>query len=207
MSEVLTSGDFLGFSMKATPADITGLLVAWGNGDRAALETLVPLVQQELRRVASRQMAKERPGHLLQPTALVNEVYIRLVDWKNVEWQNRAHFFAVAAGMMRRILVNAAQARDRVKRGGGEAIRLSLDDVAEIAAGVDSCNLVALDDALRTLEALNPRESKVVELRFFGGLSLEETAEVLHVSVGTVRRDWTLARAWLFRELTGANRP
>jgi RNA polymerase sigma-70 factor, ECF subfamily len=192
--------------MKATPADITGLLVAWGNGDRAALETLVPLVQQELRRVASRQMAKERPGHLLQPTALVNEVYIRLVDWKNVEWQNRAHFFAVAAGMMRRILVNAAQARDRVKRGGGEAIRVSLDDAAEIAAGVDTCNLVALDDALRTLEALNPRESKVVELRFFGGLSLEETAEVLHVSVGTVRRDWTLARAWLFRELTGANR-
>ena len=157
--------------------------------------------------MASRQMAKERPGHLLQPTALVNEVYIRLVDWKNVEWQNRAHFFAVAAGMMRRILVNAAQARDRVKRGGVEAIRVSLDDVAEIAAGVDSCNLVALDDALRPLEALNPRESKVVELRFFGGLSLEETAEVLHVSVGTVRRDWTLARAWLFRELTGANRP
>ena len=193
--------------MKATPPDITGLLVAWGNGDRAALETLVPLVQQELRRVASRQMAKERPGHLLQPTALVNEVYIRLVDWKNVDWQNRAHFFAVAAGMMRRILVNAAQARDRVKRGGGEAIRVSLDDVAEIAAGGDGCNLVALDDALRTLEALNPRESKVVELRFFGGLSLEETAEVLHVSVGTVRRDWTLARAWLFRELTGANRP
>ena len=193
--------------MKATPADITGLLVAWGNGDRAALETLVPLVQQELRRVASRQMDKERPGHVLQPTALVNEVYIRLVDWKNVEWQNRAHFFAVAAGMMRRILVNAAQARDRAKRGGGEAIRVSLDDVAEIATGVDSCNLVALDDALRTLEALNPRESKVVELRFFGGLSLEETAEVLHVSVGTVRRDWTLARAWLFRELTGANRP
>ena len=193
--------------MKATPADITGLLVAWGNGDRAALETLVPLVQQELRRVASRQMAKERPGHLLQPTALVNEVYIRLVDWKNVEWQNRAHFFAVAAGMMRRILVNAAQARDRVKRGGAAAIRVSLDDVAEIATVVDSCNLVALDDALRTLEALNPRESKVVELRFFGGLSLEETAEVLHVSVGTVRRDWTLARAWLFRELTGANRP
>jgi RNA polymerase sigma factor (TIGR02999 family) len=167
--------------MKAAPADITGLLVAWGNGNRAALETLVPLVQQELRRVASRQMARERPGHLLQPTALVNEVYIRLVDWKNVQWQNRAHFFAVAAGIMRRILVNAAKARDRVKRGGGDAIRVSLDDVAEIAAGVDSCDLVALDDALRTLEALNPRESKVVELRFFGGLSLEETAEVLHV--------------------------
>jgi RNA polymerase sigma factor (TIGR02999 family) len=193
--------------MNTAPDDITGLLVAWGKGDRAALETLVPLVQEELRRVASRQMALERRSHLLQPTALVNEVYIRLVDWKNVEWQNRAHFFAVAAGMMRRILVNAAKARDRAKRGGGEAIRVSLEDVAEIAAGVDSWNLVALDDALRTLDALNPRESKVVELRFFGGLSLEETAEVLHVSVGTVRRDWTLARAWLFRELTGANRP
>jgi RNA polymerase sigma-70 factor (ECF subfamily) len=193
--------------MNAAPDDITGLLVAWGKGDGAALETLVPLVQQELRRVASRQMALERRDHLLQPTALVNEVYIRLVDWKNVEWQNRAHFFAVAAGMMRRILVNAAKERDRVKRGGGQALRVSLDDVAEIPAGIDSCNLVALDDALRTLEALNPRESRVVELRFFGGLSLEETAEVLHVSVGTVRRDWTLARAWLFRELSGANRP
>jgi RNA polymerase sigma factor (TIGR02999 family) len=192
--------------MKATPADITGLLVAWGNGDRAALETLLPLVQQELRRVASRQMARERPGHVLQPTALVNEAYIRLVDWKNVQWQNRAHFFAVAAGIMRGILVNAAKARDRVKRGGHEAIRVSLDDVPEIAAGFDSGSLVALDDALRTLEALNPRESKVIELRFFGGLSLEETAEVLHVSVGTVRRDWTLARAWLFRELTGSDR-
>ena len=192
--------------MKAAPADITGLLVAWGNGDGGALETLAPLVQQELRRVASRQMARERPGHLLQPTALVNEVYIRLVDWKSVQWQNRAHFFAVAAGMMRRILVNAAKARDRVKRGRGEAVLVSLDDVPEMACDVGRCNLVALDDALRTLEALNPRESKVVELRFFGGLSLEETAEVLHVSVGTVRRDWTLARAWLFRELSGANR-
>src|SRR5215211_474422 len=192
--------------MKIPPDDVTGLLVAWGNGDRAALETLVPLVQQELRRVASRQMSNERPGHLLQPTALVNEVYIRLVDWKNVQWQNRAHFFAVAAGIMRRILVNAAKARDRVKRGG-EAIRVSLDDVGEVAAGDTSYSVVALDDALGALERLNPRESQVVELRYFGGLSLEETAEVLHVSVGTVRRDWTLARAWLFRELTGVNRP
>jgi len=137
--------------MHAAPADITGLLVAWGKGDRAALETLVPLVQQELRRVASRQMALERRGHLLQPTALVNEVYIRLVDWKNVEWQNRAHFFAVAAGMMRRILVNAAKARDRAKRGGGEAISVSLDDVAEIAACME--RLVA-DSTLRDRLAL-----------------------------------------------------
>ena len=122
--------------MKATPADITGLLVAWGNGDRAALDTLLPLVQQELRRVASRQMARERPGHVLQPTALVNEAYIRLVDWKNVQWQNRAHFFAVAAGIMRRILVNTAKARDRVKRGGQKPSSVSLDDVAEIADGL-----------------------------------------------------------------------
>ena len=149
--------------MKAAPTDITGLLVAWGNGDRAALETLVPLVQQELRRVASRQMARERPGHLLQPTALVNEVYIRLVDWKNVQWQNRAHFFAVASGIMRRILVNAAKARDRVKRGG-DAICVSLDDVGEVTVGDSSCSVVALDDALRALERLNPRESQVVEL-------------------------------------------
>ena len=195
-----------GLCMKAaaTP-NITGLLVAWGQGDRAALETLVPLVQQELHRVAARQMASERPGHLLQATALVNEVYVRLVDWKNVQWQNRAHFFGVAAGIMRRILVDTARARDRAKRGG-EAIQVSLDEVPDVAAGARTHDLVALDDALKVLETLNSREGQVVELRFFGGLSLEETAEVLKVSVGTVRRDWSLARAWLFRELSGTDR-
>jgi RNA polymerase sigma-70 factor, ECF subfamily len=184
----------------ATP-NITRLLVAWGQGDQAALETLAPLVQQELHRVAARQMAGERPGHILQPTALVNEVYVRLVDWKSVQWQNRAHFFGVAASIMRRILVDAARARRRNKRGG-DPLHVSFSDVPDLAV-TRPHDLVALDDALKTLETLNPRESQVVELRFFGGLTLEEAAEVLKVSVGTVRRDWTLAQAWLHRELSG----
>ena len=184
----------------ATP-NITGLLVAWGQGDQAALETLAPLVQQELHRVAARQMAGERPGHVLQPTALVNEAYVRLVDWKAVQWQNRAHFFGVAASIMRRILVDAARARGRAKRGG-DALQVSLADVPDMAVPATQ-DLVALDDALKTLETLNPRQSRVVELRFFGGLSLEEAAEALKVSVGTVRRDWSLAQTWLYRELSG----
>jgi RNA polymerase sigma factor (TIGR02999 family) len=184
----------------ATP-NITGLLVAWGQGDQAALETLAPLVQQELHRVAARQMAGERPGHVLQPTALVNEAYVRLVDWKAVQWQNRAHFFGVAASIMRRILVDAARARGRAKRGG-DALQVSLADVPDMAVPATQ-DLVALDDALKTLETLNPRQSQVVELRFFGGLSLEEAAEALKVSVGTVRRDWSLAQTWLYRELSG----
>ena len=185
----------------ATP-NITHLLVAWSQGDQAALDALAPLVQQELHRVAARQMAGERPGHILQPTALVNEAYVRLVDWKNVRWQNRAHFFGVAAGIMRRILVDAARARGRVKRGG-DALQVSLADVPDVAVPVTQ-DLVALDDALKTLETLDPRQSQVVELRFFGGLSLEEAAEALKVSVGTVRRDWSLAQAWLYRELSRA---
>ena len=185
----------------ATP-NITKLLVAWGHGDQGALDALAPLVQQELHRVAARQMAGERRGHILQPTALVNEVYVRLVDWHNVKWQNRAHFFGVAARIMRRILVDAARARGRVKRGG-DAIQVSLSDVLGVALPVTQ-DLVALDDALKTLETLDARQSQVVELRFFGGLSLEEVAEALQVSVGTVRRDWSLAQAWLYRELSGA---
>jgi RNA polymerase sigma factor (TIGR02999 family) len=183
--------------------NITELLVAWGHGDQCALDALVPLVQLELHRVAARQLAGERPGHILQPTALVNEVYVRLVDWHDVKWQNRAHFFAVAARIMRRILVDVARARSRVKRGG-DAIQVSLADVAEVALPAMQ-DLVALDDALKTLETLDPRQSQVVELRFFGGLSLEEVAEALQVSVGTVRRDWSLAQAWLYRELSGAS--
>jgi RNA polymerase sigma factor (TIGR02999 family) len=186
----------------ATP-NITRLLVAWGQGDQAALETLAPLVQQELHRVAARQMAGERRGHILQPTALVNEAYVRLVDWKNVQWQNRAHFFGVAARIMRRILVDAARARGRAKRGG-DVLQVSLADIPDVAMPATQ-DLVALDDALKTLEALDPRQSQVVELRFFGGLSLEEAAEALKVSVGTVRRDWSLAQAWLYRELGGAS--
>jgi len=190
--------------MKTGPTpNITGLLVAWGHGDQDALDALAPLVQQELHRVAARQMAGERPGHILQPTALVNEVYLRLVNRHDVEWQDRAHFFAVAARIMRRILVDAARHRGRAKRGG-DALQVSLAEVPDVAVPTTQ-NLVALDDALKTLEALDPRQSQVVELRYFGGLSLEEAAEALRVSVGTVRRDWSLAQAWLFRELSGAS--
>ena len=185
----------------AATSNITGLLVAWGRGDQGALDALAPLVQQELHQLAARQMAGERRGHILQPTALVNEAYVRLVDWKHVEWQNRAHFFGMAARIMRRILVDAARARRRNKRGG-DALQVSLSDVPDAAVSRTQ-DLVPLDDALKTLETLDPRQSQVVELRFFGGLSLEETSEVLKVSVGTVRRDWSLAQAWLYRELRG----
>jgi RNA polymerase sigma factor (TIGR02999 family) len=186
----------------ATP-NITELLVAWGHGDQGALDALAPLVQRELHRVAARQLAGERPGHILQPTALVNEVYLRLIDWHDVKWQNRAHFFGVAARIMRRILVDVARARRRDKRGG-DAIQVSLADVVDVALPATH-DLVSLDDALNTLETLDPRQSQVVELRFFGGLSLEEVAEALQVSVGTVRRDWSLAQAWLYRELNRAS--
>jgi RNA polymerase sigma factor (TIGR02999 family) len=180
--------------------NITQLLVDWGNGNEAALEALIPLVYQELHRMAERYMANERPGHVLQATALVNEAYLRLVDWKQVQWRNRAHFFGVAAQLMRRILVDAARARRRAKRGGGVS-HVTVSEALEVPA-TPSTDLVALDDALKTLERLDVRQGRVVELRFFGGLSLEETAQVLDVSVGTVRRDWSMAQAWLFRELS-----
>jgi RNA polymerase sigma factor (TIGR02999 family) len=180
--------------------NITQLLTAWGRGDRSALEELAPRIQQELHRLASHYMAGERPGHVLQATALVNEAYLRLVDWQHVEWNNRAHFFGVAAQMMRRVLVDFARAGRRVKRGGN-AVEVSLSEAVN-APQMAKVDVIALDDALKGLEKLDPRQSRVVELRFFGGLSLEETAEALHVSVATVRRDWSLARAWLFRELS-----
>lgn len=179
--------------------EITQLLVAWNQGDQAALDALSSILNQELHRLAKRYMADERQGHLLQPTALVNEAWLRLIDWRNVEWQNRAHFFGLAAQIMRRILVDFARAQQSEKRGG-EEIQVSLSE-AENATQEQSAELVALDDALQTLEQLDPRQARVVELRSFAGLSLEETAEALRVSVGTVRRDWSLARAWLFREL------
>lgn len=179
--------------------NVTELLVAWGRGDQGALDVLAPLVHQELHRLAARYMAGERPGHILQPTALGNEAYLRLVNWKDVRWQNRAHFFAMAAEIMRHILVDKARARARAKRGG-DPIHVSLSEAAQVPLG-KTVDLVALDDALRSLEKLHVRHSRVVELRFFGGLDLEETAHVLGVSVGTVRRDWSLARAWLYREL------
>jgi RNA polymerase sigma-70 factor, ECF subfamily len=187
-----------------TPINVTQLLVMWSKGDPAALEALTPLVQGELRRLAARFMAGERPGHILQATALVNEAYLRLIDWQDVRWQNRAHFFGVAAQIMRRVLVDIARTRNRAKRGQGQ-LHVSLSEAADVPANHQSkgVDLVALDDALNALERLNARQARVIELRFFGGLSLEEAAHVLNVSVGTVRRDWSLAQAWLFRELSG----
>jgi RNA polymerase sigma factor (TIGR02999 family) len=184
--------------------DITQLSIAWGGGDFAAMEQLAPVLQQDLHRVAARHLAAEGRGHILQTTALANEVYLRLIDWKKMRWQNRAQFFAIASQMMHNILVDYARAQHRNKRGGS-AVHVSLSQAAGVPVET-STDLVALDDALRTLESLVPRQGQVVELRFFGGLSLEETAEVLEVSVGTVRRDWSLARAWLFRELNHKKR-
>ena len=183
-----------------SPASITQMLVAWNKGDEAALAELAPLVHRELYRTAKRYMAGERAGHLLQPTALVNEAYLRLIDWKNIKWQNRAHFFGLAARIMREILVDFARAKGREKRGGGSA-QVSLSEAVNVARP-RSADLVALDDALQRLERLDVRQARVVELRFFAGLDNKETAEALNVSVGTVRRDWSLAEAWLYRELT-----
>lgn len=181
--------------------EITQLLIAWGQGDRAALERLTPLVYDELRRLAHRYMARERAGHTLQTTALVNEAYLRLIDREeSKQWQNRAHFFGLAAQMMRHTLTDYARTQHREKRRG-EAIQVSLAEAAEVPQG-RAADLLALDDALTALAALNPRHSQVVGLRFFGGLGLEEVAKVLKVSVGTVRRDWSLAKAWLYDELS-----
>jgi RNA polymerase sigma factor (TIGR02999 family) len=180
--------------------DVTQLLKAWTSGDEQALEKLTPLVYRQLHRVAQRCMAGERSGHTLQTTALVNEVYLRLVDCRRVNWQDRAHFFAVSAQLMRRILIDFARSRSYQKRGGG-APCISLDEAPSICNEPD-INLVALDDALKALGAVDERKSKVVELKFFGGLSVEETAEVLRVSVETVVRDWRLAKVWLHRELS-----
>ena len=180
--------------------NITQLLVAWGRGDQEALEALMPQVQLELHRLAAHYIAGERPGHTLQATALVNEAYLKLVDWKGVQWADRAHFFGIAANMMRRVLVDYARSRGRAKRGGG-AVAVSLSQVDGVPLPGES-DLLSIDEVLQDLERIAPRQSKVIELRYFGGLSLEETAEALNVSVGTVRRDWSLARAWLFRELS-----
>jgi len=182
--------------------EVTQLLKAWTTGDEQALEKLTPLVYEQLHRVAQRCMAGERSSHTLQTTALVNEVYLQLVDCGQINWQDRAHFFAVSAQLMRRILIDFARSRGYQKRGGG-APHLSLDDAPSVCNEPDT-NLVALDDALKALAAVDERKSKVVELRFFGGLSIGETAEVLRVSVETVVRDWRLAKVWLLRELSEA---
>jgi len=182
-----------------SPKEITRLLAAWSDGDQSALDKLVPLVQSELHRLAHHYMGRERPGHTLQTSALVNEAYIRLIDWKNVRWQNRAHFFAVSAQLMRRILVDFARERNYLKRGGG-ALQVSLSEAAALAMDKEA-DLVALDEALVELSEMDRRKGQVVELRFFGGLSVKEVAEVLKVSEETVMRDWRLAKVWLLRQL------
>jgi RNA polymerase sigma factor (TIGR02999 family) len=184
-----------------TPQEVTGLLLAWSEGDEAALEQLLPLVYAELHQQARRYLRGERPGHTLNTTALVNEVYLRLIDASQVRWQNRAHFFAVAARLMRRVLVDFARARNYRKRGGG-AQQVSLERALAVSSE-RSADFVALDEALQTLAALDERKAKVVEMRFFGGLSVAETAEVLQVSPDTVMRDWRLAKVWLLKELSG----
>ena len=189
--------------MESEPSahDVTLLLRAWGGGDKQALDRLTPLVYRELRRIAGRMMAAERPNHTLQATALVNEAYVRLVDTQQVSWQDRAHFFALCARAMREILIDHARARASAKRGGDQVV-IELEE--DLAADVSpEANLLELDDALKRLAEIDPRKSQVVELRFFGGLSLEETAEALNVSTKTVQRDWDLARGWLYRELRG----
>ena len=181
--------------------DVTRLLLDWSQeGTRDSLDALTPLVYDELRKLAGSYLRRERPDHTLQSTALVHEAYMKLIDQKNVQWQNRAHFFGVAAQMIRRILVDHARGHQAAKRGAGAA-QLSLDEALSIPGQQRDVNLVALDDALGELERLDPQQSRVIELRYFAGLSIEETAEVMSISSATVKREWSTARAWLFREL------
>ena len=184
-----------------SPADVTELLMDWGNGNRAALDRLMPLIYDELHRLAARQIRKESPGHTLQTTVLVNEAYLRLVDQTRVRWQNRAQFFGVAAQLMRRILVDHARTRVAAKRGGGMT-PITLIDVAEASSprGVD---VIVLDDALTRVTSLYPEQGRLVELRYFGGLTIEETGEAMGISPATVKRQWMVARAWLLRDLKG----
>ena len=183
-------------------SETTRLLREWANGDARALERLTPHIYRELRQIAGRFIQAENPGHTLQATALVHEAYLRLIEVDNVDWQHRAHFFAVAAQMMRRILLDAARRRGSAKRGGGAA-RVNLDEIPDLSAERGD-QLVALDEALCRLAEVDPRKAKVIELRFFGGLTVEETASVLSVSQDTVMRDWRLARAWLLAEMKGS---
>ena len=180
--------------------EITALLLNWGHGDKAALDRIVPLVYQELRRLAHRQMRRERAGDTLQTTALINEAYLRLVDYERVRPRDRAHFFAIAAQAMRRILIERARGRRSAKRGSG-GHKVSLDEVTDVSYE-RATNLVALDEALTNLAAFDPRKAQVVELKYFGGMTIEETAEVLDISTPTVERDWQLARIWLHREVS-----
>jgi RNA polymerase sigma-70 factor, ECF subfamily len=185
-------------------SDITQILTAWRQGDPSALADLTPLVYGELHALAANYLARERPGHILQPSALVNEAFLRLMQWQPGEWQNRAHFFGVSATLMRRILVHSAREAQTAKRGQG-AVRVSLSEADQVAAAqpVDT-DVLALDAALDALEKLNPRQARIIELRFFAGLSLEDTALVIDASVSTVRRDFRMAQAWLFQQLSPA---
>lgn len=190
--------------MKTDARNISGLLIAWNNGDEAARDELLPLVYDELRRLARRHLQRERPNHTLEPTALVHEAYLRLLGEEGTTWENRAHFFGIAARLMRQILINHAEARNAARRGGG-AIKLSLTS-ADRRSGDSDMDLIALDDALKALSRLDARQAQIVEMRFFGGLSVEETAAVLDLSPATIKREWSTARAWLRREIdrTGA---
>lgn len=179
---------------------ITQLLVRWGSGDKTALDQLMPLVQSELRRLAGNYLRRERPGHTLQPTALVNEAYLRLIDQRSARWQNRAHFYGIAAQLMRRILVDHARVKHAEKRGGSKQERLSITSARALATKPD-LDVLALHEALEELKTIDPQQERIVELKFFGGLSIEETAEVLGIGHATVERDWKMARAWLRRKL------
>jgi RNA polymerase sigma-70 factor, ECF subfamily len=186
---------------EVAPSEVTGLLRAWGRGDETALQKLVPLVYDQLHAAARRHMAGERRGHTLQATALIHETYLRLVNVRQVKWQNRAHFFAICAQLMRRILVDFARSHGYQKRGGG-AQRVDFDEALMVGSEPEA-NLVALDEALQRLAEVDRRKSQVVELRFFGGLDVKQTAEVMKVSADTVMRDWKIAKVWLLRELSG----
>jgi RNA polymerase sigma factor (TIGR02999 family) len=185
----------------AERSPVTELLLAWGQGDESALDRLMPMVHEELHRLARREMRGERTGHTLQTTALVNEAYLRLIDARRVHWHDRAHFFALSARLMRRILVDHARSRQYLKRGGG-AKQITLDD-ALVVAEARSADLIALDDALQALAAVDPRKSQVIEMRYFGGLTVDETAEALSISPETVTRDWRFGKVWLLRKLRG----
>ena len=186
--------------MTPAPQSVTQLLIGWSNGDKEALDALLPLVYDELRRQASRYLRRERVGHTLQTTALIHEAYLKLVDQRSVHWQNRAHFFGIAAQLMRRILVDHARTRTRAKRGGSD-VRVSLSDATLKSPG-QNLDIVALDEALERLARLDEQQSRIVELRFFSGLTVEETAEVMGISTATVKRDWSMAKAWLHREIS-----
>ncbi len=189
-----------GFGMPQTSSNVTDLLIGWSNGDKAALDALMPVVYDELHRQASRYLRRERVGHTLQTTALIHEAYLRLIDQRNVHWQNRAHFYGIAAQLMRRILVDHARSKKRAKRGGSD-VRISLTDETLKSPG-QNFDIEVLDEALERLTAIDAQQSRIVELRFFSGLTVEETAEVLSISPATVKRDWSMAKAWLHREVT-----